>query len=65
MGDACGTYTQSLVGKPEGKRLFRRARHRWKVIRMDQKQVINWFNLAQDTDKWRAFIKAVMNLGIP
>ena len=32
---------------------------------MDQNQVVNWINLAQDTDRWRAVIKAVMNLGIP
>ena len=51
MGDACGTQTQILVGKPEGKRLLSRARHKWEVIRMDQKQVVNWINLAQDTDR--------------
>jgi len=62
MVDSCGTYTQILVRKLEGKRLFRRARHRWKVIRMDQKQVVSWINLAQDTDRGRAVIKAVMNL---
>jgi hypothetical protein len=65
MGDACATYTQIRVGKPEGKRLLRRARHRRKVIRMDKKQVVNWINLPQDTDRWQAVIKAVMNLGIP
>jgi hypothetical protein len=65
MGDACRTYTQIFLGNPEGKRLLRRARHRWEVMRMDQKQVVNWINLAQDKDRGRAVTKAVMNFGIP
>jgi hypothetical protein len=58
-----------LVGKPEGKRPLGRPRHRWEDrIRMDLKEtglgVVDWIRLAQDRDRWRALVSAVMNLRV-
>jgi len=57
------------VGKPEGKRLFGRTRRRWKDnITMDLQEVgcedMDWIDLAQVQDRWRALVKAVMNLWV-
>jgi hypothetical protein len=59
-----------LVGKPEGKRLFGRPRHRWvDNIRMDLVEVgwghVNWIGLAQDRHRWRALVNSVLNLRVP
>jgi hypothetical protein len=59
-----------LVGKPEGKRSLGRPRHRWvDNIKMDLLEIgwggVDWFGLAQDRDKWRALVNAVMNLRVP
>jgi hypothetical protein len=56
-----------LVGKPEGKRPLGKPRRRWEGnIRMDLQDVgcgrTDWIGLAQDTDRWRAIVNAVMNL---
>jgi CRISPR/Cas system-associated protein Cas7 (RAMP superfamily) len=58
------------VGKPEGKEPIGRPRHRWEVnIKMDLQEVgcvgMDWIDLAQDRDRWRALINAVMNLRVP
>jgi hypothetical protein len=58
-----------LVGKPEGKRLLERPRSRWDDnIRIDLQEVgcwgIDWIKLAQDRDRWREIVNAVMNLWV-
>ena len=59
-----------LVGKPEGKRPLGRPRRRWvDNIRMDLQEVGceygDWIGLAQDRDRWRMLVSAVMNLRVP
>jgi hypothetical protein len=56
-------------GKPEGKRPMGRPRHRWEDnIRMNLQEVgfggMDWIGLAQDRDRWRAIVNAVMNLRV-
>jgi hypothetical protein len=56
MGESRGIY-KVLVGKPEGKRLLGRPRHRWDDnIKIDLWQVgcrcMDWIELAQDRDRW-------------
>jgi hypothetical protein len=58
-----------LLGKPEGKRPLGRPRRRWEDnIRMDLQGVgwedMDWIQLAQDRDKWRAIVNAVKNLRV-
>ena len=55
------------MGRPEGKRPFGRRRRRWEGnIKMDVQEVgwgdMEWLDLAQDRDRWRALVKVVMNL---
>jgi len=68
----CSTYggeercTQVLVGKPEG----RSPRHTWEDnIKIDLKEVVrwdmDWSDLAQDRDRWRALVYAAMSLRFP
>jgi hypothetical protein len=69
MGENRYLY-MSLVGKPEGKRPTGRLRHRWEDnIKMDLPEVecgvIDWIDLAQDRDRWRAFVNVVMSLRVP
>ena len=69
MGEVRGVY-RVLVEKPEGKRPLGRPRHRWvDNIRMDLQEVgcgyMDWIGLAQDIDRWRMFVSAVMNLRVP
>ena len=68
MWEVRGAY-RVLVGKPEGKRPLGRPRHRWEDnIKMDLQEVgcwgIDWIELAQDRDRWRALVNAVMNLRV-
>jgi hypothetical protein len=69
MGERRGAY-RALAGKPEGRRPLERPRRRWEDnIKMDLREVgwggIDWINVAQDRDRWRALVNAVMNLRVP
>jgi hypothetical protein len=60
----------NLVGKPEGKRPLGRPRRRWvDTIKMDLGEIgwdgMDWIELAQDRDQWRALVNTVMNLRVP
>ena len=69
MCEERGAY-RVLVGKPEGKSTLGRPRRRWVGnIRMDLQEggcgYGDWIGLAQDTDRWRTLVSAVMNLRVP
>ena len=69
MGEERGVY-RVLVRKPEEKRPQGRPRRRWvDNIRMDLQEVgcgyMDWIGLAQDRDRWRTLVSAVMNLRVP
>jgi len=58
-----------LVGRIEGKRPLRRHSRRWDDnIKMDLQEVgcgvMDWIDVAQDRDRWRAFVSAVMKLRV-
>ena len=58
------------MGKPEGKRPIGRPWRRWEDnVKMDLQEEVfrgmEWIKLAQDRDRWRALVNAVMNLGVP
>jgi hypothetical protein len=64
-----GAYTV-LMGKPMGRRQFRRPRHRWEDnIKIGLREVgcgnMDWINLAQDRNRWQALVNAVTNLRVP
>jgi hypothetical protein len=76
MGVACSTYGERRgvygvsVGKLEKGRSFGRPRCRWEDnIKMDLLEVgcgsMDWIELPQDRDRWRALVNAVMNLRVP
>jgi hypothetical protein len=76
MGKGCSTNGEKrnayriLVGKSEGKRPLGRPRHRWEDnIRMDLGEIglggMDWIDLAQDRDQWRALVNTEINLRVP
>ena len=69
MGEGRGVH-RVLVEKPVGKTPLERPRRRWEDnIKMDFQEVgggcEDWMELAQDRDRWRALMTAVMNLRFP
>jgi len=69
MGERRGVY-RVLVGKPEEKRPLGRPSRRWEDnIKVDFQEVrcgdMDWIELAEDRDRWRALVNAVMNLRVP
>jgi hypothetical protein len=69
MGERRGAY-RILVGKPEGRRPLGRPRRRWENnIKMDLREVrwggVDWIDLAQDRNRWRALVYTVMKLRVP
>jgi hypothetical protein len=70
MGRAKRNAYRILVGNPEGKRPLGRSRHRWvDNIEMDLREIgwdgMDWMNLAENRDQWRALVNRVMNLWVP
>jgi hypothetical protein len=68
MGEERKLY-KVLVGKPEGRRPLRRPRRRWEDgVRLDLREIglgcVDWIRLAQDRDRRRAVVSAVMNLRV-
>ena len=69
MGEKGGVY-RVLVGKLEGKRPLRKTRLRWEDnIKMNLQEVgcggMDWIELAEDRDRWRALVNTVMKLQVP
>jgi hypothetical protein len=69
MGETRNAY-RILVGKPEGKRPLGRPRRRLVGnIKMDLREIgwdgMDWIELAQDRNQWRALVNTVMNLRVP
>jgi hypothetical protein len=68
MGEKKKVY-KVLVGKPEGKRPLERPRRRWEDgVRMDFTEIgwgsVEWIQLSQDRDRWRAVVSEVMNIRV-
>jgi hypothetical protein len=57
------------MGKPERKKPLGRPKRRWEDIRMDLREIgwggMDWIDLAQVRDQWRALVNTVMNLRVP
>ena len=75
MGGSCSAYGERrdvyrvLVGEPEGKRPVGRRRRRWEDnIKMDFQEVgcgdMDWIELVQGRERWRALVNGVMNLRV-
>jgi hypothetical protein len=61
------SMASTLVGKPEGKRPLGRPRRRWvDNIKMDLREIgwdgVDWIDLTQDRDQWRALVNTVMKM---
>ena len=76
MGWACSAFGERrglnsvLVGKPEGRRPLGRPMRRWEDnFKIDLQEVecvyMEWIRMAQDRDRWRTLVNAVMNIRAP
>jgi len=70
VGLQSGLFPLVLVGKTEGKGQLGRPRRRWMDnIKIALQEVgyggMDWIELAEDRDRWRALVNAVMNLQVP
>jgi hypothetical protein len=76
MGGACSTNGEKrnapwiLVGKPEGKRPRGKPRRSWvNNIKMDLREIgwdgVDWIDMTQDRDQWRAPVNMVLNVRVP
>jgi hypothetical protein len=68
MGEERNVY-RVLMGKPEGKGPLERPRRRWEDgIKRNLREIgwggVEWIHLAQDRDRWRAAVNAVINLRV-
>jgi hypothetical protein len=74
MGERRNAY-RILVGKPDGRKPLERPRRRWEdIIQTDLQEVgcwrvggggMDWIDLTQDRDRWRAVVNSVTNLQVP
>jgi hypothetical protein len=69
MGEKKNAY-RILMGKPEGKRPLEKRRRRWMGnIKIDRTEIgwdgMDWIDLAQDRNQWRALVNTLMNLRFP
>jgi hypothetical protein len=69
MGEGRSAY-RNLMGRHEGRRSLGRPRRRWEDnIKMDLQEVgwvgVAWIDMAQDRNRWRSLVNAVMNLRVP
>jgi hypothetical protein len=69
MGEKRNAY-RILVGKPEGRRSLGRPRRRWvDNITMDLREIgwdgVDWVDLLQERNQWRALVNTVMNIRVP
>jgi hypothetical protein len=70
MGRACSTHEENAYRILVGKATSRKTRRRWEDnIMMDLREIgwsdMDWIDLAEDRDQWRALVNMIMNLGIP
>jgi hypothetical protein len=69
MGEKRNAY-RILVGKPEGKKPLGKPKRRWEDnIKINLREIgwggMDWIDLAEDRDLWRALVNTVMNLRVP
>jgi hypothetical protein len=69
MGGEKRNVYRILVGKPKGKRTLGRPRRRWvDNIKMDLREIeldgVDWIDMAQDRDQWRALVNTILNLRV-
>jgi hypothetical protein len=67
---AKGNAYRILVGKPKGKTPLGRPRRRWvgfiKIeLRVTERDGVDWIDMTQDREQWRALVNTVLNLRVP